>query len=307
MMCPLVSVIIPNYNHARYLDQRLQSVLGQTYPNFEVIILDDKSTDNSLEVIDKYAEDPHISMIVENETNSGRAFLQWDKGISLARGEIIWIAESDDYCERNFLEEVVNAYCKHKGSTLAYTSLKVVDDDGNLLESDKTYRSHFLRGSSFVRRYLTLANFVRNASGAVFSKEAALNVPKDYQAYKGAGDYLFWVQIALQGRVAIVNKRLSYFRRHNGTVTSSRDFDGSNFIEERQIFNYIKSQTLLSRIRIVGVFCYHWRRIKNQQFISDSVRSKVYEVWGVPEQYSFHQKVVLKAQGYFINKHNLFL
>ncbi|MDO5340840.1 MAG: glycosyltransferase family A protein [Bacteroidia bacterium] len=71
---PLVSVIIPNYNHARYLDQRIQTVLNQTYQNFEVIILDDKSTDNSLEVIAKYKVNPHISQIVINEQNSGSPF-----------------------------------------------------------------------------------------------------------------------------------------------------------------------------------------------------------------------------------------
>ena len=96
-MSPLVSVIVPNYNHARYLEQRLDSVFGQTYPNFEVIILDDSSTDNSLEIINRYKYNPHLSQIVVNKTNSGSVFKQWAKGLSLAKGEWIWIAESDDY------------------------------------------------------------------------------------------------------------------------------------------------------------------------------------------------------------------
>ena len=82
-MFPLVSVIIPNYNHAQYLEQRLDSVFNQTYQNFEVIFLDDCSTDNSLEVIEKYKGNPHLSRIVVNETNSGSPFKQWDKGIGL--------------------------------------------------------------------------------------------------------------------------------------------------------------------------------------------------------------------------------
>ena len=88
MSNPLVSVIIPNYNHARYLDERIQSVLNQTYQNFEVIILDDKSTDNSVEVINQYKDDLHVSCIIVNEENSGSTFKQWHKGFELAKGEI---------------------------------------------------------------------------------------------------------------------------------------------------------------------------------------------------------------------------
>ena len=77
-MTPLISVIIPNYNHARYLEQRLDSVFNQTYPNFEVIILDDHSTDNSLEIINRYKDDPNLSQIIINDTNSGSVFKQWD-------------------------------------------------------------------------------------------------------------------------------------------------------------------------------------------------------------------------------------
>ena len=88
MRNPLVSVIVPNYNHARYLKQRLDTVFNQTYQNFEVIILDDKSTDNSLEIINQYKDNPHLSQIVVNEQNSGSPFKQWDKGIKLAKGEL---------------------------------------------------------------------------------------------------------------------------------------------------------------------------------------------------------------------------
>ena len=92
----LVSIIIPNYNHAKFLDERIQSVLNQTYQNFELIILDDKSSDNSVEVINQYKDDPRVSSIIINKDNSGSTFKQWYKGIEIAKGEIIWIAESDD-------------------------------------------------------------------------------------------------------------------------------------------------------------------------------------------------------------------
>lgn len=99
-----ISVIIPNYNHSQYLKQRIDSVLNQTYRDFEVIILDDNSKDNSREIIQHYHGHPKISHIIYNEVNSGSTFKQWEKGIELANGEYIWIAESDDYCDSNFLK-----------------------------------------------------------------------------------------------------------------------------------------------------------------------------------------------------------
>ena len=76
--CPSVSVVVPNFNYARYLPQRIESVLNQTFTDFEVILLDDASTDNSVEVMRQYAEtDNRISRIEVNATNSGSPFLQW--------------------------------------------------------------------------------------------------------------------------------------------------------------------------------------------------------------------------------------
>ena len=105
-MNPKVSVIVPNYNHASYLKQRIDSILNQTFQDFEVIILDDCSTDNSLEVLSHYKNHNKVSHCVFNDTNSGSTFKQWDKGIQLAKGEWIWIAESDDWAEPEFLETI---------------------------------------------------------------------------------------------------------------------------------------------------------------------------------------------------------
>jgi glycosyltransferase involved in cell wall biosynthesis len=100
-----VSVIIPNYNHADYLPARIDSVLQQTHQNLEVILMDDCSSDNSREIITRYAAQDARIRVVLNEQNSGSTFKQWNKGIALARGEYIWIAESDDVADSTFLEK----------------------------------------------------------------------------------------------------------------------------------------------------------------------------------------------------------
>ena len=96
---PQVSVIVPNYNHASYLRQRIESIINQTYQDFELIILDDCSTDHSKEIIESYRNHPRVNQIVYNTENSGSTFKQWNKGVELAEGECIWFAESDDWCE----------------------------------------------------------------------------------------------------------------------------------------------------------------------------------------------------------------
>src|SRR6202030_4301096 len=79
-LIPAVSVIVPNYNHAPYLRRRIESILQQTYQDFELILLDDSSTDHSREILQSYAEKPGVK-IAFNTMNSGSVFKQWNKGI----------------------------------------------------------------------------------------------------------------------------------------------------------------------------------------------------------------------------------
>ena len=95
---------MPNYNHARFLPERLKSIVDQKYGSSELIILDDCSTDNSRDVIRAFAESySGDCRVVFNKVNSKNVFKQWQKGLELATGELIWICESDDTCEANRL------------------------------------------------------------------------------------------------------------------------------------------------------------------------------------------------------------
>ena len=136
---PLVSVVVPNYNYARYLDARLSSILNQTFQDFELILLDDASTDNSLEVLDRYKDDPHVSHFVVNEQNTGSPFKQWMKGILLAKGEWVWIAEADDLCEPTFLETCVKEVQKYPNVSVCMTAFRYIDEKGNILPQEANY------------------------------------------------------------------------------------------------------------------------------------------------------------------------
>ena len=127
---PKVSIILPNYNHARFLPQRLESIFNQSFQDFELIILDDNSTDNSKDIIEKYRNHPKVSHIVYNENNSGTPFKQWNKGIELSNGEWIWIAEADDLADVRFLETLINNTKQDQDVVLSYCQSYRMDSEG---------------------------------------------------------------------------------------------------------------------------------------------------------------------------------
>src|SRR5579859_2961505 len=128
---PKVSVVIPNYNHARFLRKRIDSVLQQTYQDFELILLDDCSTDDSRAILSQYTADPR-ARVEFNEVNSGSTFRQWNKGVRLARGEYVWIAESDDYADEHLLETLVSRLESEPAAVLAHCRSWRVSAEGHL-------------------------------------------------------------------------------------------------------------------------------------------------------------------------------
>lgn len=290
MINPLVSVIIPNYNHAPYLDQRIQSVLSQTYDNFEVIILDDKSPDDSVEVINKYKDNSHISHIVVNEVNSGSTFVQWNRGLGLAKGDIIWIAESDDYCEPTFLEETVQEFCSVPNCVVAYCSSEYVDANNNSLGTYSHYdkQVYHLKGVDFICERNAFGCAIWNASSAVFSKAVALSIDKCYQTYRMCGDKLFWILMAEKGDVVHVNKIMNYFRQHQNKVSPKRFRDGTWLTEEYQIYLYQCQQGYLSGMRKIFVQSLYHAKIANGEFDSPMIKQGLLDLWGFNNPFKLH-------------------
>jgi len=243
----MVSVIIPNYNHAPYLKQRIDSVLGQTYQDFEVIILDDLSTDNSSEIIDEYKDHPKVSRIIYNETNSGGPFNQWKKGIELAQGKYIWIAESDDWCEPDLLETLVTGLEGNSNCVLAYAQTYVINADNEIQRaSSHPMPEEYIDGKTYIKNYLTGGCSIWNASMAIFKKEYYQHVSPQFTTFKMSGDWLFYIEMARQGDVYVSGKVLNYFRNHDKDVSGKMYVSGKNYIEELQILKILKKESLIS-------------------------------------------------------------
>ena len=247
-----------------------------------------------------------MSQIVYNEENSGSTFKQWQKGFELAKGEYIWIAESDDFCENCMLEELIGACESGDNVVMAYTTSTLVDENGAIIGQPPKFPDQTLSSKNYLLKYLLLYNFVQNASSAIFRREVALRVDKQYTNFLGAGDYMFWVEVCLNGSVAIVNKGLNYFRRHSGVVTSKRESDGTNFREEMRILNYMQSYISIPRWRLKYAYIYRMNIITNIHFLNESLKSEIYDLWNVNDYNRPMYKYFLRA-AMFLRRFNYFI
>jgi len=243
----MVSVIIPNYNHAPYLEQRIETVLSQTYRNFEVIILDDCSTDNSREIIEKYRDHEKVSGIYYNEVNSGSTFRQWVKGIELCQGEFVWIAESDDWCEMSFMEEVVTGLTANNDCVVGYCQSYCIRDTNKIKwQSGYSYLNAVEKGPDFIQKHMLSGTAIFNASMAIWKKDIFRLISKEFMSYRFCGDWLFWIELCRHGNVFISGKLLNYFRKHAGDVSGKAIRQGIHIVEELKMFHLLYTREWIS-------------------------------------------------------------
>jgi hypothetical protein len=248
---PKVSVIVPNYNHGRYLKRRLQSILDQTYQDFELVYLDDASMDDSAEVFAPFAADPRVRTVL-NHTNSGSPFKQWNKGVREAHGEYIWIAEADDWAEPRLLETLVNRLEAHPNVGVAYCQSLIVDENDcvqwNAVNSVRhldpaRWTEDFVNdGRDECRRALIYQCTIPNASAALFRKDVYVRAGYANETLRLAGDWMLWVKMLLLSDVAFVAEPLNAFRKHAGSVTHRTTLDGTALLERCLVLSRIVDQ-----------------------------------------------------------------
>ena len=257
-----VSVVVPNYNYKKYISSRLDEIMGQTYPVSEVIIIDDGSTDGSVDVIkekvvelkDKYPDVKFETVL--NEKNSGSVFSQWQKGVKMASGDYIWIAEVDDSSSFKFLETAMAPMIKDKRVALSYTNSKnigQVSSRDRLRKVVDVLRRHHgvgdyvVSGREEIEKNLAVFNSIPNVSACVFKNTPSLvEYLKEAKKYKLSGDWYFYIKVAGQGKIAYSHKRLNRHRLSAGSVTGKTDFR-TRFKELQQIHVEVLRTTKLSK------------------------------------------------------------
>lgn len=229
-----VSAVIPNYNYARYLKERVDSILFQTYPVSEILILDDCSTDNSVEVINQIIKENNTEIpirLIKNEKNSGSVFAQWQKAFQLAKEEYVWIAEADDSCNERFLETIMRGF-QDKGVIISYCESLTIDENNTLLMGDlrvwidifktgKWDKDYINDGKKEVEETMCINNTIANVSSAVIKNGDYVEILEAAKQYKLAGDWYTYMNLLKRGKIAYFHESLNYHRMQSQGLTLS--------------------------------------------------------------------------------------
>ena len=244
-----ISVVIPNYNYEKFLkipslkeelDNRAILDLCILYQNvkiYELIILDDCSKDNSRILIDEIVDklSPYIKIKkVYNESNSGSAFKQWQKGFDLATGDYVWIAEADDYCQRKLLYYLLKPIQKDKNVKICYSDTAFIDALGyktmksikpqiDIMNTKHWDTSYINSGQDEIKNYTFLNCTIANVSSCIIKKDNYNDYLSQAGKFKQAGDWYFYVNVMKHGNIAYINKVLNYYRMHGNNVSNIMD------------------------------------------------------------------------------------
>jgi glycosyltransferase involved in cell wall biosynthesis len=236
-----VSVCVVNYNYARYLKQRLNSVFAQTYPVAEILFFDDGSGDGSRHLAKAIAAEQGRGLrSLANLQNAGQILLQWQSAVAAASGEYVWIAEADDDCDPQFLSRVIEAMTCADDVLLGFSDSAMIDAAGEQIAPN--YQSHYhaagaaMLGTSgvwpagdFALQCLAIQNLIYNVSAVVWRRDVLLEAlqrcGESLRDWKIAGDWRLYIEALTQGkgRVAYVAAPLNHHRRHADSATQAAD------------------------------------------------------------------------------------
>lgn len=209
----LISIVTPMYNGEKYVEETINSVLKQTYPNWEMIIVDDGSKDNGPAIVEKFAQaDNRIKLIRQKNAGSSAAR---NNGLKNIQGRYVSFLDSDDFWEPNFLEEQLN-FIKEKKSPIVFASYKRINAEGKeilkpFIVPEKVNYKGLLKSCSI--SCLT-AMFDREKTGNVFFNEAMGSL---------RDDFVFWLSILKQGGYAYGNKNvLASYRVFASSTTGNK-------------------------------------------------------------------------------------
>ena len=240
-MKELVSIVIPTYNAERTIDNTIQSILNQSYKNFELIIIDDSSIDNTTKEILKY-KDPRIQIFI-NKSNKGVAYSR-NRGVKQANGRYIAFCDSDDYWDPEKLHKQVPFLKKYP---VVCSNYYMVDDNYKILKEIKGLREINYQN-------LLLSNQIPNSS-AIFDRVKTNKgvVQKEI----GHEDYLMWLKLLHPDKIAYrIQEPLMYYRVHNNSLSSNKlkaIFWTWNIYNKELKLNYVFSFFYLSSYILTNI------------------------------------------------------
>lgn len=216
---PLASICIPSYNYAKYIAFAIESVLGQTYRNFELIVVDDCSQDNTEEIIRKYAALNRKIRIYRNETNLGMVG-NWNRCLELAHGNYVKVMGADDLLEPSCLEKSVKFLESNPNVSLLSCTRTLIDKDGQPIRTSAySHRFQVVAGTRAIKKCFFTANLIGEPAAVMFRKKDAARGfdPR----YRQLTDLEMWFNLLEKGDFAFIPEPLCRFRVHQEQTTKT--------------------------------------------------------------------------------------
>jgi len=228
MQSPLITIYITNYNYGKYIKQAIDSVLNQTFQDFELLIIDDGSTDNSKEIIETYASNNKIQIIYQQ--NKG---LNISNNVALraAEGKYIMRLDADDYLDENALLVMSTLLNNDDELGLVFPDYYMVDADNNIISIEK--RNSF-------KKDVTLLDMPAHGACTMIRKKFIQQLGGYDEQYKCQDGYELWIKFIAKYKVTNVNTPLFYYRQHGENLTTNEDKILNTRKEIKE--NFIKNQ-----------------------------------------------------------------
>ena len=207
---PCVSVYITSHNYGRYLQQSIESVLSQTYDDYELIIIDDGSVDESREVLTQYCDHPKITTILQE--NKGLPTTN-NIALHLARGEFIVRLDADDYFDQNALRVLTDAFARNPKAGMVFPDYYLVDASGEIIQ--------LVRRHDFKR--VTLHDQPAHGAGTMIRRKFLVELGGYNQDLTCQDGYELWVRFIQHHKVMNVNLPLFYYRQHPDSLTTRKE------------------------------------------------------------------------------------
>ncbi|MCI1477715.1 MAG: glycosyltransferase [Clostridium beijerinckii] len=227
MGAKLVSVIMPTYNNSVYIEEALNSLFYQTYTNIEIIVVDDGSTDNTNEVLEKYLDKIKYIRKINEGVSSAR-----NLGIDLSKGDYIAFLDSDDLYSRDKIEKQVEMLEQFKDIDIVYNDIDIINENGeyiSTLESEGVYTNK----NNFLCMML-VRQIIPGPASMMIRRKCLEDGIRYNERYSNAEDYDFTLKIALRYKYGYLNKSLYMYRRHSSNLTNNHK---KQLQSERSIIN----------------------------------------------------------------------
>lgn len=218
-MQPEVSVIMAVYNGAPYLRQAMESILNQTFSNFEFIIVDDGSTDGTWDILTEYVNRDQRIVLVPNKENTGLT-KSLNKGLELAKGEYVARQDADDVSLPERFEKQVALLDKHPEVVLVSCDIEVINSEGCPVKKHQRACD-----SDLVAWYLLFYNYVAGHSQVMFSQKSAMNLGGYSENYYCCQDYELWCRLIKVGKVVILPEVLLQQRIHTKSISAKKKLE----------------------------------------------------------------------------------